>query len=198
MRVEEREAAHIPPTKAGLAKIAFVAVAALGALAASVATAPGLNGAAGTALAAICLTIAIFDYRLMIIPDELNALALVTGVAAAGLETSPANAILTAVIRAGVMFAAFFLFRFGYRRLRGVEGIGLGDVKLAAVAGAWLDWPDLPIVVDVAALSALTAAILARLRGHKLHPMAKLPFGVFFAPSIWACWWLAASRGGPM
>ena len=198
MRVEEREAAHIPLTKAGLARMAFVATAALGALAASVAAAPGLNGVAGAALAAICLTIAIFDYRLMIIPDELNALALIAGLAAAGLETSPANAILAAVARASVMFAAFFVFRFGYRRLRGVEGMGLGDVKLAAVAGAWLDWPYLPVAVDVAALSALAVAVFARLRGRKLHPMAKLPFGVFFAPSIWACWWLAALRDGPM
>jgi prepilin signal peptidase PulO-like enzyme (type II secretory pathway) len=37
------------------------------------------------------------------------------------------------------MFALFFGFRAGYRALRGLEGKGFGDAKLAAVAGVWLD-----------------------------------------------------------
>ena len=36
--------------------------------------------------------------------------------------------------------ASFFALRYGYARLRGRQGLGLGDVKLAFVAGAWLDW----------------------------------------------------------
>ena len=68
------------------------------------------------------------------------------------------------------MFALFFGFRAGYRALRGVEGMGLGDVKLAAVAGVWLDWAFLPIVVEIAALSALAAALYAHLRGDGLRP----------------------------
>lgn len=186
--------------RAGLAKTALLAVVVIGAAAAaaSIVVAPGLNGLAGAVLAVICLTIAIFDYRQMIIPDELNAFAFIAGLAAAGLDFSPANAVLAALARAGGMFAAFFAFRFAYRRLRGLEGMGLGDVKLAAVAGAWLDWPQLPAAVNIAALSALTVALFARLRGRQLEWTAKLPFGVFFAPSIWACWWLAAWRDAAM
>ena len=64
------------------------------------------------------------------------------------------------------MFGMFFAFRAGYRSLRGREGMGLGDVKLAAVAGVWLDWTDLPIAVDIAALSAL-ASVLLQSRGRE-------------------------------
>ena len=133
----------------------------------------------------------------MIIPDELNALALAAGLAAAGLKTqvSPGAAILDALLRAALMFAAFYAFRAGYRRLRGIEGMGLGDVKLAAVAGVWLDWVDLPIAVDMAALSALAVALIKRLKGIRLDPRAKLPFGAYFAPAIWLCWLLATWRG---
>jgi leader peptidase (prepilin peptidase) / N-methyltransferase len=92
------------------------------------------------------------------------------------------------------MFAFFFAFRAGYRALRGVEGMGLGDVKLAAAAGMWLDWASLPIAVEIAALSALAAALCARLRGDGFDPRARLPFGAFFAPAIWVCWLLIASR----
>ncbi len=189
-----------PCEKARFAKIACVAAAVGGAFGVSFAVAPGMNGVAGAALAGISLAIAIVDYRRMVIPDELNGLALLVGLASAGLRSSaaPFAAILDAVIRAATMFAVFFVFRLSYRRLRGVEGMGLGDVKLAAAAGAWLDWPDLPIAVDIAALAALAAALFARLGGRELTLTAKVPFGVFFAPSIWACWALAAWRDSPV
>jgi leader peptidase (prepilin peptidase)/N-methyltransferase len=74
--------------------------------------------------------------------------------------------------------------------------MGFGDVKLAAVAGVWLDWGDLPAAVDIAALSALASALLGRLRGNEWGLAAKLPFGAFFAPAIWVCWLLAAWRAG--
>jgi prepilin signal peptidase PulO-like enzyme (type II secretory pathway) len=74
-------------------------------------------------------------------PGELNALAFITGLVATGVgaETAPAIAILYALVRASLMFALFFGFRAGYRALRGSEGKGFGDAKLAAVAGVWLD-----------------------------------------------------------
>ena len=89
------------------------------------------------------------------------------------------------------MFGIFFVFRAGYRELRRREGMGLGDVKLAAVAGVWLAWTDLPIAVDIAAVSALASALLGRASGKKWSATEKLPFGLFFAPAIWICWLLA-------
>jgi leader peptidase (prepilin peptidase) / N-methyltransferase len=38
------------------------------------------------------------------------------------------------------MFILFCVFRAVYRTLRGLDGMRFGDVKLAAVAGVWLDW----------------------------------------------------------
>jgi leader peptidase (prepilin peptidase)/N-methyltransferase len=169
-----------------------------GAVLASIAAAPGWSGAAGAVLAGLMLAIAVIDHRRMIIPDELNALAFIAGliVAGAGADAPAAIAILQALVRATLMFALFFAFRAGYRALRGMEGMGLGDVKLAAVAGVWLDWAGLPAVVEIAALSALAAALCARLRGDGFDPKARLPFGTFFAPAIWICWLFAMWRGG--
>jgi leader peptidase (prepilin peptidase) / N-methyltransferase len=83
----------------------------------------------------------------------------------------------------------FFAFRACYQKLRGIEGLGFGDVKLAAVAGAWLDWFTIVGVIEVAALAALAAYVVWR---HVLHrPIAAttpLPFGLFLAPAIWAGW----------
>jgi leader peptidase (prepilin peptidase)/N-methyltransferase len=180
--------------RSGALEASLIGAVGAGAVLASIAAAPGWSGAAGAVLAGLMLAIAVIDNRRMIIPDELNALAFIAGLIAAGVgpEAVPAIAIWQALVRASLMFALFFGFRAGFRALRGLEGMGLGDVKLAAVAGVWLDWAFLPVAVEIAALSALGAALYARLRGDGFHPKARLPFGAFFAPAIWICWVLTA------
>jgi leader peptidase (prepilin peptidase) / N-methyltransferase len=195
-----------PPRRLGhrLARADAVEASLIGAVGAgmvlaSIAAAPGWSGAAGAVLAGLMLAIAVIDHRQMIIPDELNALAFIAGLVAVVVvaEGAPAIAILQeALVRATLMFASFFGFRAGYRALRGLDGMGLGDVKLAAVAGVWLDWGGIPVLVEIAALSALAAALCARLRGEGFDLKARVPFGTFFAPAIWICWLLAAWRRG--
>ena len=182
--------------RSGAVEASLIGAVGGGAVLASIAAAPGWSGAAGAVLAGLMLAIAVIDHRRMIIPDELNALAFIVGLiaAGAGADAPPAIAILQPLVRATLMFALFFGFRAGYRALRGLEGMGFGDVKLAAAAGMWLDWASLPIAVEIAALSALGVALYARLRGGGFDPKARLPFGAFFAPAIWVCWLLIAWR----
>src|SRR5271167_4257668 len=181
-------------TRAEVFKRSLVGAAGVFAVAASLHVAPRVAGLAGVGLALIMLAVTVIDWRLLVIPDELNALAAVLGVAAVGFErwgVMPAP-VLHALTRGAVTAALFFAFRFLYRQLRGREGIGLGDVKLAGVAGIWLDWTSLTVAVDIAALTALgfvaSGVILLR---RPPDPRAKLPFGTFFAPAIWLCWLLA-------
>jgi leader peptidase (prepilin peptidase)/N-methyltransferase len=69
------------------------------------------------------------------------------------------------------------------------EGLGLGDVKLAAAGGAWTGWQDLPNVVLVAAVAALALALVrAAHRRKRLAGTDRLPFGAFLAPAIWIVW----------
>jgi leader peptidase (prepilin peptidase)/N-methyltransferase len=152
---------------------------------------------AGATLAALTAAIAAVDWRRFIIPDELNALGLALGLAAAWLDSAidPADAVVAALARAVATATIFYAFRFGYRRLRGREGMGLGDVKLASVAGAWLDWNALPLAVEMAALGALAFVLVRRLVDRRPFDVAaKLPFGAFFAPAIWVVWLFAHWR----
>ena len=182
--------------RSGALEASLIGAIGAGAVLASLAVAPGWTGTAGAILAGLMLAIAVVDHRRMIIPDELNALSFIAGMVAAGVGTEASTvAILQALARASVMFVLFFGFRAGYRTLRGLDGVGFGDVKLAAVAGVWLDWASLPIAVEIAALSALAAALCAHVRGDGFDPKARLPFGTFFAPAIWICWLLAAWTG---
>lgn len=184
----------------GTTGLPVAAVAGLGATAVSIHAAPGLAGVMGAGLGLIMLTIAVIDARHFIIPDSLNATAFALGLAQAVLLNGQERwtALAEASLRAAVLAALFFILRAGYARLRGREGIGLGDVKLAAVAGAWLDWLVMPLAIEIAAVSALGAyLVLHVLRRRAMRATARLPFGLFFAPAIWIGWllqvtWLAS------
>ncbi len=161
---------------------------------ASVAAAPGLSGLLGGSLAVMMAAIAAIDAREFVIPDKLVLAALAFGL----LEVSvappgpPVANIGSGALRALLLAALFLGFRSAYRTIRGYEGLGLGDVKLAAVAGLWLDWLTTAIAVDIAALSALAFVLIAGARGQKVTRTTKVPFGLFFAPAIWLSWLLGA------
>ena len=168
---------------------ASLSAIALACAAASIAMAGGLRGALGAGLALLMLAIAVVDARRFIIPNELTlavlALALVQ---AAVLDANPATALLQAALRGRALGLIFFAIRETYSRLRGRDGLGLGDVKLAAVAGVWLGWTAIPIAVEVAALSALALYLVRYLSGRPLRATQRIPFGLFLAPAIWIAW----------
>ena len=94
-----------------------------------------------------------------------------------------------ALSRAAFAAGLFLLVRVAYRRLRGRDGLGLGDVKLAGAAGAWLSLPMLPISLEIAAVAALAAYVFRqRKRARVLRAAGRVPFGAFFAPAIWLGW----------
>ena len=95
------------------------------------------------------------------------------------------------MLRGAVPALAFFAVRASYRLSRGREGIGLGDVKLAAVAGVWLDWQTIPIAIEIAAVAAIGAYLIVHLYFRRaVGPTTRLPFGLFLAPAIWIAWML--------
>jgi leader peptidase (prepilin peptidase)/N-methyltransferase len=164
--------------------------------AASVAAVPGVAGWLGAGLALIMLAIAAVDARYFIIPDALNAAGLALGLVHAVMvgEGSAIEALALAALRAATLALVFLALRLIYARLRGRQGLGLGDVKLAAVAGAWLGWNAIPVAIEIAAVSALAVYAPRRyLLRRPLRATTRLPFGLFFAPAIWLGWLLDAT-----
>jgi leader peptidase (prepilin peptidase) / N-methyltransferase len=162
----------------------------------SVSVSPGAGGWLGACLALLVLAIAVIDARQFIIPDVLNAAGVIIGIVHAAVQPDgdPVDEVLWASLRAALLALSFLALRATYRRLRGREGVGLGDVKLAAVAGAWLAWSFIPIAVEIAALSALCVyAVQQYVLRRPLRATARLPFGLFFAPAIWIAWLLAST-----
>ena len=179
---------------------AAIAGAAIVGVAASLFIAPDLHGVLGAALALVMLAIAAVDAQHFVIPDELNVAALFLAVVNAVLQDPQIalTAVASALLRGGVLALCFLALRIGYRQLRRREGIGLGDVKLAAVAGAWLDWLILPTAIEIAAISALALYAVHRyVLGRPFDPQSRMPFGLFLAPAIWLGWLLQTAVGAP-
>jgi leader peptidase (prepilin peptidase) / N-methyltransferase len=172
--------------------------ASLFAAAASMLAAPGWGGALGAGLAVAMIAIAAVDAREFIIPDKLVLAGVLLGLADAALADPDhaAAGLANAALRAFVLAFIFFVFRAAYCHLRDRQGLGLGDVKLAAVAGAWLGWVAAGLAVDIAALLALVGVVI-RPRGERISGTTRIPFGLFFAPAIWAVW-LISSLGLPI
>jgi leader peptidase (prepilin peptidase)/N-methyltransferase len=130
---------------------------------------------AAGALASVCVAIARIDRRTFIIPD-----VLVATVAVLALARQPfADAALGASALGG-MFAAV---RGSHAAFRKTEGLGLGDVKLAAAMGAYLGLNAALWAVTLAAVCT-GLWLVAAARGGAIRSPA--PFGVGLAASLLA------------
>lgn len=176
------------------------AICAAAACAVSVYVASGATALCGALLALLMAAIAYRDAQDFIIPDQYSAAAFVLGLLAAIFvaDNDAAWAIGMALARAATLASAFLALRAAYHRFRGRHGLGLGDVKLAGVAGAWLDWTMLPVAVEIAAVSALLIVLVEQLVVQRaLKATSRLPFGLFFAPSIWIAWFVQTALPWP-
>lgn len=166
------------------------AIAVGGVVAASLVVAPGLDGVLGAGLGAVAVAIAVVDARRFIIPDWLIVLGSALGVVDACMGTAePWTTAGAVLLRGGAAALTLLVFRGLYGLVRRREGLGLGDVKLAGLAGVWLDWTTLALTLEVAALAALAVYAGRRLAAWRRPTMTdRIPFGLFLAPAIWAGW----------
>ena len=127
--------------------------------------------AGGLAVAAACLAgLLVVDADRMIIPD-LYPLALLVLAFVGPLARSPGRAAIDAV--GG--FILLFLVREGFRRLRQVEAVGWGDLKLVAALAALVGAQAVLWVIAAGSILGVVWAVV-RARG-RLDQAGPVPFG---------------------
>jgi leader peptidase (prepilin peptidase)/N-methyltransferase len=141
----------------------------------------------GCALGWLLLAAAIVDARERILPDEINAGIFVLGLAAA-LPLGGAE-IVSRLIGALAGFGVLAGFGWLYARLRGRDGLGLGDAKLLGALGAWVGWPGLASVVLIAAGAGIGSILLGAVVTRK-SPRGdqSLALGPYLALGGWLTW----------
>jgi len=149
-------------------------------------TATGWVAWASCGLGWCLLTLAAIDWRDGLLPDALTLPLAPAGIVVAYLEDPVA--LIPHVIGAAAGFAIFALIRLGYRLLRGREGMGFGDAKLLAAAGAWVSWEGLPSVVLVGSLATLAWIAAAGLAGRRPRLTSAIPFGPGLCLGTWVIW----------
>jgi leader peptidase (prepilin peptidase)/N-methyltransferase len=95
------------------------------------------------------------------------------------------DSLIGAAVGAGILLAIRWLWLWW----KGVDGMGLGDVKMLAMIGAFLGWRQIWVVLFLASLTgAVIGVSLTALRGRSMQ--SRLPFGTFLAiaaffASVW-------------
>jgi leader peptidase (prepilin peptidase)/N-methyltransferase len=137
---------------------------------------PGLV-ASRAVLVLFLLAIALIDWEHMIIPDELSlgGCAVGFGLGFFNPEITVTDSLLGMFLGGGALLGIGYF----YQRVRRVEGLGGGDVKLAAMVGAFLGWKGLVICIlgGSFAGSVYGLALMASGKGAQ----TKVPFGTFLA-----------------
>ena len=148
-------------------------------------TLAGWDVAAGCVLGWVLLAASVVDVRRKIVPDLCTLPLIAIGIGVTWLDGSPLTEHLVGAV---VGFLSFVLVNLAYRAARGRDGLGLGDAKLLAAAGAWIGWQGLPSVVFLASFLALTWVLAGRLGGTRFAADTVLPFGPFLALGVWIVW----------
>ena len=152
------------------------------------------------ALAASCLlgwgllALAWIDALTMRLPDFLTLPLILSGLAES-LWCDP-NALTDRALGAALGYTIFRVLASIYRRLRNRDGLGEGDAKLLAAAGAWVGASMLADVVLAAAIGGLGFAAVLRLTGKSMNSTTRIPFGPFLAAASWLVWLAANDTAG--
>ncbi|UZW55511.1 prepilin peptidase [Sphingobium sp. JS3065] len=164
----------------------------VGALALGFAPDPG--GIGWALLGWLLLTLAVLDKRHFWLPDALTLPLAFLGFTI-GLWTTDAS-MADRVIGAVAGYLALLFVALGYRRLRGRDGLGLGDAKLLGALGAWFGWQALPFILLLAASLGLLAILAAMAMGRAVHGATRVPLGSFLALAAVPGWWLSVLATG--
>lgn len=127
--------------------------------------------------AAAMIALFVIDLEHQILPNVITLPGVAIGLAAS-LFVDPGwrSALIGTLVGGGLLWVVSE----AYFRIRGVDGLGFGDVKMLAMIGAFLGW-QLTIVTLFGASLAGAALGLALIASGRGTLQLKLPFGSFLA-----------------
>ena len=139
---------------------------------------PSLQTLASMVLVTALLVLSLIDLDHMLLPNVITLPGILLGIVASALPGSPISP-LEAAAAAAAGYLGFAAIWWAWKVLRGLDALGQGDWKLAAMLGAWLGWQQMLLTVFIACLiGALVGVVLLRRQAQD-----KLPLGTFLGAS---------------
>ncbi len=135
-----------------------------------------LDYAAELAFVAAMVALVFIDYDHQILPNSITLPGTALGLVLAGprVDVSFKDALLGASLGAGLLFLVSEV----YFRLRKVEGLGMGDVKMMGMVGAFVGWRGVLLTLFLGSLSGTVVGLVV-MAASKGDLRTKLPFGTF-------------------
>jgi leader peptidase (prepilin peptidase) / N-methyltransferase len=124
------------------------------------------------------LILGLIDYDHHILPDAITLPGIAAGVGASFIPGPPSP--MASMASAGGAYLGFAMIAKLYERARGIEGLGQGDWKMAAMLGAFLGWQQTLFAVFLGAAIGSLVGVVAMVFLGKGSRHA-LPFGTFLA-----------------
>ncbi len=142
--------------------------------------------AASLVLAGTLVTLTAIDVVVYRLPDPLTLPLVVGGLIVA--TWLPDGRLVDHLIGAVAGYGVLAALQWGFERVRGHEGIGLGDAKLLAAAGAWLGWSPLPSVLLIACAAAFLQLSMMTIIQRRSAFRDRLAFGGPLCLATWIVW----------
>ena len=129
---------------------------------------------------ALMITLSFIDFDKKIIPDEINLIGFILGIVYAFFrkDFSLLDSILGALVGGGFLFAIAYF----YEKYKGIEGLGMGDVKLMAFIGSYLGWFGALFTIFLGSILGTFIAIAGALSSNvEDKGKYEIPFGPYLA-----------------
>jgi len=136
----------------------------------------GLPALHAVLLGCLLIVLAFIDLEHLLLPDLLTLPGTFLGLLLAVLGGP--TPLASALVGTALGFVIPLAIIWAYRLLRGVEGMGLGDVKLLGMLGAFLGWQAMLLTLALAAVAGALVGVGLILAG-KGSRETELPFGTF-------------------
>jgi len=126
----------------------------------------------------LMIALALIDLEHFILPDRITLPGIALGLLAQPLVgwVGLRSALLGAAVGAGVILGMNAI----WQALRGIQGFGLGDVKMLAMIGAFLGLSGVLVTLFLAALLGSLTGLALLFRG-RIRLQSRLPFGFFLS-----------------
>jgi len=134
------------------------------------------------------VVVTFIDLDFQIIPNIISLSGIVIGFTASfylpGITVQ--DSILGILIGGGM----FFLIAYIFVKVRGIEGMGMGDVKLLAMLGAFLGLKGVLFIIFISSIIGTVTGLLVMVQTRSFTFKQRIPFGPFLsiAAMIYVFW----------